>query len=272
MVEKEFAYIAASVRGSSHEEENQPNQDAYLVTRIDRGFIMCVSDGCGSLPLSHICSRALVKLATEVLINHLSRRRLFSQHFSEGDLVTISDSIRARLKIDAQQHISATHLLGDVLQDMYAATLICAVVLEGMTYILRCGDGSVYVNGVDYTIPEYEDNAPPFLVYGHFQMLRRANYNLQLHCQIPTKDLRHLLIASDGVRYLHPVVTPISQFWGHHPYFEKPGSLQPALQHLAYALVDDTTVICLRRREESALTADERITIPSPPPKPSGIP
>lgn len=273
MVENEFAYIAASVRGSLHEEEKKPNQDAYLVTKIERGFIMCVSDGCGSLEDSHIGSKALVKLATEVLINHLSRRRFFSQHFSEGDLVTISDSIRARLKVNAQPYVTEARPLHKVLQEVYAATLICAVVLESTTYVLCCGDGSVYLNGIDYTIPEFEDNAPPFLVYGHFQMEKHANYNLQLHCQIPTQDLRHLLIASDGVRYLHPVATPISQFWGHHPYFEKPGTLQPALQHLAYLLEDDTTIICLRRGEEGAMTADERVTMPCPPPpKPSGIP
>jgi serine/threonine protein phosphatase PrpC len=56
-----------SVRGPAHEEHQQPNQDALLISGWSAGQIAVVADGLGSRPLSHLGSRAACMSVRRVL-------------------------------------------------------------------------------------------------------------------------------------------------------------------------------------------------------------
>lgn len=268
-----FRWVSASTRGAHHREMGTPNQDHHRIVSSEDALILCVSDGCGGMPQSQVGSEAMTRIAPAVIQAYLEHHKTQPTFlFSTRDLLMIAQEIRAQLKAEAQARCenNQTPLL-KVLQEMYLATVICAVILPQQTYVLHGGDGCVYLNGHDLSLPHVARLAPKFLVYGGLDLPQgycpEDEYGLHLLHEINTHKLDQLLIATDGLHDFHHcswLTGRVSQFWQNERFFEDEMSLQSRLEELASArLDDDTTLISLVRSPQETATS-ERVTLRPP--------
>jgi hypothetical protein len=133
-----------SIQGYSHLMEGSPCQDAYRQATVGTSVVLAVADGAGSRPRSAEGAALLVTLTTDMLTGMLKA----PGGPADGRL------LRARLgqaydRIREQFLQKATLLAGEGRAGEFAATLIGAVVCDGMIGIIQVGDGFAVVRRVN---------------------------------------------------------------------------------------------------------------------------
>jgi hypothetical protein len=120
----------------------------------------------------------------------------------------------------------------DVVRDYLLFTTVGAAIERDRSFFFALGDGIIIVNGVITRIGPFPGNAPPYMAYsllpgyvGHAQSSCNAtNLMFQVYECIPTREVRHFLIGSDGAadfiaaqdRKLpgrEQLLGPVSRFW-----------------------------------------------------------
>ncbi len=162
--------IAESVRGSSHKRNGLPNQDAYLVTKLegaDSSLILAVSDGHGSAFSfrSDQGARMAVRICSD-LLTEMVRESSRSQNRASEIKRAVEEKLPKEIvrewreKID--KHLKAYPISpeeldvlstarGDSAKDrvsgnpyiIYGATLLAALITDSFIIYIQLGDGDI---------------------------------------------------------------------------------------------------------------------------------
>ncbi|NET49269.1 MAG: protein phosphatase 2C domain-containing protein [Merismopedia sp. SIO2A8] len=287
-----FEIAAGSVQGYTHVRQGQNNQDAFVWGTLDNGpgyeiddetntkslertAIAIVCDGCGSCPASEVGAQ----LGARFLVDAIAQR------LHHGDSVS-DQAFWSDVQADVLQRLRSltTSLNGNEVKAIQAYllfTIMGAVIAPEATVIFGLGDGVFAINDEVQSTGPFVDNAPPYLAYqlmpeGHTPFTP-GELELTIHRQVPTPEVRSLLIGSDGVEDLRAIessplpgktelVGHLSQFWLSDRYFKNPDtvrrrlalinreSIKPDWQQQQLAkqgglLPDDTTLVVMRRSE-----------------------
>lgn len=254
-----FEMAAGSIVGSDHLKLKKNCQDAYIGHYADDMIIAIVADGCGQHPYSEVGAHEGARMLKNILVHYLTTTDISKTDFPK---------ILERVKKEMQSRI---HALADydtaTMLAYYSFTLVGAVILPDMSYVFSFGDGVWGVNGDIKIIGPYPRNEPPYIMYGN---LPSSSINLdpklldfQIQAEMPTDQISHLLVGTDGVEYLERI-GPLSQFWEEDIYFTNPFAIRKKLflinsesQEIDWIkqcknvhtgpLKDDTTLIVIRK-------------------------
>lgn len=257
-----FAVAGGSVIGRNHLLMGKNNQDAYEYFSNDDLTLAVVCDGCGSCPHSEVGAKWGAKLWIKAVLNYCQTNP--NQPIDEK---AIKDSILEELN-KAVISLAVNQALNTIIRDYFLFTLIGVVITPKFTTIMILGDGVISVNGKLTVLPEFPNNAPPYLAY---QLLNsQDSLNFIIYEQILTKDVHCLLIGTDGVKDLLNLerldlkITDIDQFCQNDSYFKNPDLIRRhlclmnrekvvpnwqthAVKKEIGLLSDDTTLIAIKR-------------------------
>jgi len=158
--------------------------------------------------------------------------------------------------------------LGATAETFFLFTLVGAVVTPHTTAVFSVGDGTIALNGALTRLGPFPQNAPPYL--GHSLLdpciaAVQAPNDVVLHHVAPTKEVRSILLATDGADALErhaatPLpgtdepLGPLARFWEDPRYVAHPDLLRRQLARANRRtstgrglLGDDTTVAVIRR-------------------------
>ncbi len=233
-----FQTAAGSVQGRDHREAGRNNQDACVVVSHDDTLAIVVCDGCSGDGITY------------------GRHNEFGAQFGARNIaeVAVQEDIQG-LNRRLSFRLSLVHdMLGgseEVLRDYLLFTVLGVLITPITTYLFACGDGVFYVNGTKFRLGPFPNNMPPYLAQGH---------SIEVVHQLPTAELEHLLVATDGLddfekaetRELpekHAPLGHVSQFWMQPRYFRNSDMVRRtlALASRNGFLSDDTTLVALRR-------------------------
>jgi hypothetical protein len=252
----DLLHIAAgSISGREHLRSGRDNQDSFAYTRAPEALVGVVCDGCGSMPFSgigaHLGARWLVRSLTSQLETDPGRPFSRLLEVSQRELLDRLEGLAKELTAPGQNW-QATAIR------RFLFTIVGFVARETETALFACGDGVVSINGDAAELGPFPSNRPPYLAYGLLDDPSRAP-DLQLLTTHPTRDLRELVIGTDGLLD-----------WIHLPEPSEAPSLGDTLAHPATlsnpdfvrrrltvaqrrggpgALPDDTTLILVRRAD-----------------------
>lgn len=219
---KPYEWAAGSVIGTEHQRISKNNQDAFLVQMVGDALVGVVADGCGSCPQSEVGAWLGVELTAQAIAAWLPQ--------------PIDANFCRQLR---QQIIEG---LPQALPPMkyYLFTLLGFVMLPEETFIFGCGDG-VFVINETVTRWEFENNAPPYLIY--------PDESINLITQLATANIQSLLIGTDGLNYWLQQQS-LATFWTDSRYFKNPDHVRRSLtiaKQKTAQLKDDTTLIVVRQ-------------------------
>ena len=130
-----WRYVAASVRGTSHDEQDIPCQDASLVLPLPNDSLLIVaSDGAGSAKYSHQGSHLACDIIAEAATEHIA---------SGGTVVSLTQS-----EVDAwiDKAVHALHVqaaaIGEPVREL-ACTLLVALLSDDGNAYFQLGDGAI---------------------------------------------------------------------------------------------------------------------------------
>jgi hypothetical protein len=272
-MKNQFELAGGSVIGREHLRVGKNNQDAYGWQVADLGAIAVVCDGCGSGKHSEVGA----KLGTRIVIEIMHR-------VLKDDLDWTDDQVWQSMQ---QQWLTQLQdvamMLGDdrtqTVQDYLLFTIAGVVITPMVTAVFTLGDGVIAINNQVMRLGPFANNAPPYLGYGLLDRQTVESFQLRVLQVLPTAQVQSLLIGSDGVSDLLAVaeqslpgrsetVGDITQFWQDDRYFRNPDQVRrhlaltnrevttfdPQLQQClrqSGLLPDDTTLIVIRRKEDS---------------------
>jgi serine/threonine protein phosphatase PrpC len=156
---------AASVRGTSHEQNRRPCQDAhYWRVLPDDGLVVAVADGAGSAPLGQIGAAIAASTAATTLCARLSESP-WPREYAGWEACFIMATEAAQAAVDAEATAR------QVARRQLATTLILAAATADQVAVIQIGDGAVVVgdsegNVISLTTPlsgEYA-NETTFLI------------------------------------------------------------------------------------------------------------
>ncbi len=270
-----FEVAGGSVPGSDHTMPGQPgwtnNQDAYTWIQNDRYLLAVVADGCSSGDDSEVGA----KLGSKLFISYLSR---CLDNFVSLSVPCVIDALEWAKSFAARdikqlvETIAGEEPKGfaEVLLNHFLFTLMGTVVNEENTVVFSLGDGVYAVNGDVQTIPPYPNNAPPYLGFCALpEGVYKGNLDMVIRASLPTKDVEHVLIGSDGVSDLiaaaamplpgkTELLGPLSQFWENDKFFKNEDMIRRRLAMASHERAvegriskglfpDDTTLVVVRR-------------------------
>jgi hypothetical protein len=120
-------------------------------------------------------------------------------------------------------------------------TIVGVIMTPEETAIFSFGDGVFALNGKVTVIAPAGGNAPPYIGQRLVPGLMPEKYlKFTVHTVVPTKDVRHLLIGSDGVKDFDASaelmlpgtdeqVGPLSQFWTDPVFVNNPDAIRRRL-------------------------------------------
>lgn len=265
-----FVLSSATFAGCAHDRLRGNNQDAVRVHRCPCCIIAAVTDGCGSSAHSEYGAR----FGANFLVGHI---KLMLDGRDDHRLIEWPDLTLCYLEAVERE---VTSIFGvpqeefdKFVEDHFLHTTAVAVITPQWAAFARFGDTHLTVNGVTYQSRKYPGNAPPFIASRLLRDQRRAvaryvpeELEFQVVRILPTSELQHFLIGSDGVDQIDQhagdrlpgrdrLVGGLDQFWTNPAYQQDtklamqlgligkpyPGSRdQPAVPGL---LDDDTTLV-----------------------------
>lgn len=279
-MKKQFSIAGGSVPGTDHTMPGRPgwknNQDAYITYSDEDISVGIIADGCGSTEAraSEVGAHIGVNLLLHAILNQHKRYPLNKINQSEPLFFK-------RVREDMLSYIRVLALgMGDsmsaLVRDYFSFTLIGFMVTKNKTYVFVIGDGFTVVNGVITTWGPFANNAPPYpsLILTNSSISSREDLEFKV-LEYETDEVEHLLIASDGLRYVisseneklpgqEKNIGSISQFWEEDIFFKNSDAVRGRLAlmnreravldtgykhpRIAHGLLkDDTTLIVLRR-------------------------
>lgn len=287
-----FETAAGSVAGRSHVIAGKNCHDAWYVYHGGRFLITLVADGCGSGAHSEVGA----KLGVQILGNALSERfddgtgkimRVNGMIYQEDmdfvlgsiqkDVLKILDSVACQMGTG-----STARSIASIVNDFFLFTIVGAIILPGVSIFFSLGDGTMIVNGEKISLGPFEENAPPYLAYGSGYVkttLKETNpdaLNFVVNKILPTKDLEHFLIGTDGLDYFVAAaeknmpgkseqIGPLSQFWEEDRFFTNPDMVRRRLALInAESVVLDRQALCIKKEagpllDDTTLIAGRRI-------------
>ena len=233
-----------SVTGSSHQHKLniRNNQDAFGWKVHQEEACVVICDGCGSGKHNEVGAKMFAeRIPRQILLR--------SREIAMNNSDYAWDYIRWRI-------ISWIHDAFLPIKDYYLFTIVGVLVSDWVT-IFSIGDGVAYLNGNEIELPEYPNNAPPYLGYELIQdSLKNPTpelYKFKIHAQIPVEEFETCLVGSDGVTDLAEVMD-ISEFWTEDKYFQNPDQVRRKLAVINKRkgeqlgpLSDDTTLVVIRK-------------------------
>jgi serine/threonine protein phosphatase PrpC len=187
--------VAASVRGTRHEQRQQPCQDAhYWATVQDDVLVAAVADGASSAPLGKVgATLAVCAAATTVGARH---QRMVCPDNDEAWGQWLVDAIQA-----AQATVVAEALARQVPVRALATTLILVVAMPARVAVAQIGDGAVVVsdmagNLIPLTVPQHGEypNETTFLI--------SPNALASVQVGVWRGSPKHVVAFSDGLQRL----------------------------------------------------------------------
>ncbi len=279
-----FEITAGQIIGRQHQQTGKNNQDALYWEAAKSHFIGIVCDGCGSCAHSEVGAQ----IGTKVIAAEINRMMLevaFSNTPDAWSSRAVWETIRLKALAQIDQVVC---MLGDdrnqIIHDNFLFTVVGFLITLQQTVVFAVGDGMVVVNEQKMALGPFPGNAPPYMAYalmdGSPNSRRIGNAPFQIVKSIPTDDLKHLLIGTDGVWDLQKaasrnlpgkktVVGPLNQFYNGDRYFQNPDFLRRRLalinrdsiefvrdnsgrimeiKRCRGVLPDDTTMIVVRRK------------------------
>lgn len=133
-----WRYVVQSLRGTSHEAEGTPCQDASAVTVLGDGeascLVACVADGAGSAQHSDFGSQMVCKTILQQAEAHHAEQGGFSE-LKQTDAVAWIEAARQRIQEEAEKRECEVR--------QFASTLLAVVATPTQTYFFQVGDGAI---------------------------------------------------------------------------------------------------------------------------------
>ena len=285
-----FEIASGTVLGKDHRGSGKNNQDAFRVLKTPDLLVAIVADGCGSSKGSEVGAIIGSHLVAESL-------KKIVQRFPD---LTSAENMLDRVRTDVIAYLRVLALqmgesLSEIVENYFLFTLVGTVITPTQAVFFSLGDGVIIINGEEQVIGPYPGNKPPYLGYGLVENSLEGSsvYTFDVYQTLPTSQLSHFLIGTDGLEYFNnaqtrnvpgkdePVGT-IDQFWLEDRYFQNPDNVRRRLylinqdkqsvdwqnQQLVRSnglLRDDTTLVVGRKRKE-AESAQDSIPVGEPSP------
>ncbi len=271
----EFELIQGTVTGEAHFVSGKPNQDASLVVMADNYIVAIVCDGCGEMPRSEVGAYLGTRIVARAIKLTLSTYGLLGWSLVQSFMTHGLRDIMWQLAGDDRQAER------DIVNEALLFTIVAAVIGPERASFAAIGDGEVIVNGERATLGPFEGNRPPYAVYGLVgSSLPASALGFRVARELPTEELRHFVIGTDGVGDLiaaadTPIpgrdtpVGPVSQLWTDDGLYTNPFALGRRLTMINGGIVqpihgpagkrlgkrpgllgDDTTIVAGRRRSQ----------------------
>jgi hypothetical protein len=275
---EQFELAGGSVTGRSHLRVGKNNQDAYYGVCLEDYSIAVVCDGCGSGNSSEVGAKIGAKLVVSAISKMLKDHRLPSKEFWEE----VRQYILGKLQNLALAMDSNGTLFKTIIHHYFLFTIVGVLITKTGVTIFSIGDGVIIINGKIKQLGPFAKNAPPYLAYSLLitqnihPKIDDSQWQFQIQNQLPTNQVKSILIGTDGVIDLIKVakcnlpghsayVGEISQFWQKDIYFKKPDMVsrhlylinqeikksdsenQQKLKQVSL-LPDDTTLIVIRKK------------------------
>ncbi len=209
-----WSIYCASVQGRSHQENNQPCQDAWSVEHTANGLAACVCDGAGSARYSDVGSRYVSRLFVQRV-----------SEFGDVDYLTIEEIqpvIIRTLSAIREQLVSLANDKQGELKD-FACTLVAAWIGKRQGFLFHLGDGAAIASyqqdgqRIDtVSVPENGEYA------NQTWFLTSTDWQEHLRITPITAKIERVILMSDGVQpfamnkhcdalYL-PFIEPVTRF------------------------------------------------------------
>lgn len=246
---------AGSIPGREHLRTGRDNQDSYAFLRSEHALVGVVCDGCGSMPFSGLGAH----LGARLLIRSLSLQLSADPDRDAEALVRIAQSFLVRRLSGLARDLTPAGLPHHPTSlRRFLFTVVGFLVRPQETILFGCGDGVFSINGERHVLGPFPGNRPPYLAY-RFLPEVAEDPDLEILTRIPTGELRHLVIGTDGLSdWLaldsHPEVPSPGDTLSHPSVTRNPDFLRRRLTVAQRrggpgALPDDTTLVMIRRAE-----------------------
>lgn len=230
--------VKGTVAGKTHTNRLGNNQDAVHITFGHSLVALAICDGCSSSESSEFGAQLGVRLTTEAI----TREYLRGSH-SPSDPKFWE---RIRQELLAQIRVLALSMGGsfsETIDRYFLFTILAGFISPEMTVFTSIGDGVFIVNGEIIEISPMEGNIPPYIAYELIEtdfQFQPQDLQFSLIAQLPTSELQHFLLGSDGCLDLiasadktlpgrGTLIGPISQFWTQDQYFNNPDAVRRIL-------------------------------------------
>ncbi|MGA7935357.1 MAG: protein phosphatase 2C domain-containing protein [Kovacikia sp.] len=272
-----FEIAAGSVIGRAHLRAGRNNQDAYCLKSSAFGTVAVVCDGCSSGAHSEVGAKLGARMLTEVIHAQIAGypSTLHTEAFWE--------QIRQNVLLQLSKLVPA---LGDdpisTVRDYLLFTIVGSVMTPLETVLFGIGDGILALNNEISQLPDFPNNAPPYLAYELIptavKELTGKDLKIQIHNCVPTRLVQSILLGTDGTQDAiaaanqplpgkSELVGAISQFWEDDRYFKNPDCIRRRLAQMNHTIAkpdwetrwirqeggllpDDTTMAVIRRKAE----------------------
>lgn len=272
-----FEFAAGSVVGRSHRIAGRNNQDAYCWLQENDCAVAIVCDGCGSGEQSEVGAKLGAPIVARAVLRH-AQTHLAQAHQLNASVDPLPSTLWEDVRREVLQLLGMLVAgLGEnlpcIVNNYFLFTVVGVLITPTISVFFALGDGVFVVNGEQFPLGPFLDNAPPYMAYGLVESSLEANcpalLRFQIHHTLPTSELQSFLIGTDGVQDLIKAaeysmpgkaapVGPLCQFWEDDRYFSNPDMIR---RHLAGVNRD---VVSLKagnsaRRENSPLAATPRL-------------
>ncbi len=281
-----FESTSGTVIGTYHIKTNKNNHDSLFYVENKDHIVAIVCDGCGSGSHSEVGSSiGVTSLAWE-----LTRSGI---HRAGNDAQKVAKLLESIRHLMINRISSCAYRVGlpfvKVISEYFLFTIVAVVIGKENTYVFSLGDGTYNLNGTTTVIGPFENNAPPYIAYGaivdRLNGITENDLRFVVNEIIPTEELQSIVICTDGIDDFiaaenkkipgkDELVGPLSQFWTNDLFFKNHTTLErrlclinrtftkinrktKAIQVERGHLLDDTTLIAIRRRQDDSIFKQE---------------
>ncbi len=289
-----FQTAAGSVIGHDHVRTGKNNHDAWFVQGGFKGdFVALVADGCGSGLHSEVGAKLGVQMLGEAIISSFydgtGQCLRMNKMLGKGDFELLLRHVRKdvlKTLNNIMSRMVGRKSFTSVANDFFLFTIVGAIILPEVSVFFSLGDGTMIVNGEKISLGPFQDNAPPYLMYGSEFVktaLKETNpdpdaLNFTINRILPTEELENFLIGTDGLDYLAAAseenlpgkseqVGPLSQFWEEDRFFANPDMVRRRLSMINTDFVTlDRQAMCIKRKagllfDDTTLIVGRRILV-----------
>lgn len=265
---KGFLVAGGSVPGTDHTMPGQPgwknNQDAFAHYSDERCLVAVVSDGCGSGPHCEVGAQIVSRLMVRG-VRRLIAGDAWNPRALPAALEVLKDSIVADITSAAWPLTWGRELYTfdeddqphGIVPDYFFCTTLFAAIAPDWAGVVSFGDGYYAVNGEVAEIEPAPVNAPPYLAQCLVPGCMPEPYlHFRVHMLRPATEIRSILVATDGVRYLPQ--GELDRFCNERRFVDNPENIRRRLavinrEHVEKGIIkqgplaDDTTVAVIQR-------------------------
>ncbi len=190
----DFTLTGGSVLGKDHRRAGRNNQDAFGYREGPGYLAAVVTDGCGSSPHSEIGARVGVNLTLNgIALGGIGYPYPWEPIFWEHLRAYVAHGV---LNLARGMDGNA---VAEIIREHFLFTTVGCVITDEGSWFFSLGDGYVAINGKEYRLGPFPDNAPPYLAYNlspeGLQLQERYHY--RIIGRVP--ELESFALGTDGV-------------------------------------------------------------------------